>query len=101
MPAPWSGAREQTGAVYAEGYRQASAVHGSGKPPRSDHRSIHEGLINQVVHKQPVVRSAVGLLRHVHGGELLLGVDPEIGPSIAAPVEGPDRCRKLRLAELL
>src|SRR5215471_2606705 len=44
--------------------------------------------------------AAVGLLRHVHGHQLLLRVDPEVGASVAGPEELAYRTWPGRLADV-
>jgi hypothetical protein len=57
-------------------------------------QSVGERAINQLLDQLAVIGAdRAGRLAHVDGGELLLGVDPEIGSGIAGPHELARRAR--------
>src|SRR5947209_20455982 len=64
---------------------------------RAASQSVGERAVNQLLDQLAIVGAdRAGRLAHVDGGELLLGVDPEIGSGIASPHELARRARHAR-----
>src|SRR6202048_5481563 len=63
-------------------------------PARAGSQSVAERAVNQLLDQLTIVGAdRARRLAHVNGGELLLGVDPEIGSGIAGPHELARRAR--------
>src|ERR1700730_541086 len=73
---------------------EAARRSSSTTPARVSSRSVAERAVNQLLDQLAIVGAdRAGRLAHVDGGELLLGVDPEIGSGIAGPHELARRAR--------